>query len=162
MNGKALTGLGLAMSLALATTAGAGVIKTKTKSNQSNDRVLQSDVSASLAAEFDRLDGNKDGQLDGSEMSGLIVSGSPGGSETTRGAPLKGVDVKIGNGAAVRLVHVPFSADLDRDGNGLVSRAEWLTDGQAQFDLADNDHDGALNAAEATKFGWNVKTTEVR
>ncbi|MFM5922891.1 MAG: hypothetical protein ACKOPG_01725 [Novosphingobium sp.] len=161
-----LAGFGITLALLLTGAAEAGVIKTKTKSNQSNDRcagtcpVQHSDAAAALEAAFDRLDLNKDGQLDGAEQAALAAS-SPGPAETARGAPLKGVDIKIGREAA-RSLHLTFSATLDQDGDGKVSRAEWLADGLARFDLADSDHDGVLSEAEAAKFGWNIKSSETR
>ena len=153
---------GIAAALALTTGAEAGVVKTKTKSNQSNDRcagscpISRDETAGALGAEFDRLDTGKAGQLDSTTQATLVVAPPAGG--TARGAPLKGVDVKLGR-ASMRVV---FSRDLDRNGDGFVSRAEWLADGIAQFDLADTDHDGSLTEAEAARFGWNIKSSEAR
>lgn len=160
-----LLGLVIAVSLAVTGGAAGGVVKTKTKSNQSNDRcggpcpVLRDEVSATLEAEFDRLDADKDGQLGSSEQGGIAVSSA--GGETARGAPLKGVDVRFGYQASTA-VRITFSPALDRNGDGLVSRAEWLADGLAQFDLADEDQDHSLTATEAARFGWNIKSSETR
>lgn len=162
MTKEILLGLGIAVALAWTGSADAGVVKTKTKSNQSNDRcagscpISRDDVAAALGAEFDRLDTGKAGQLDSAAQATLVVS--PAGGETARGAPLKGVDVKLGRES----MRVVFSRGLDRNGDGSVSRAEWLADGLAQFDLADADHDGSLTEAEAARFGWNIKSTEAR
>lgn len=170
--------LGAAMALALTGTAVAGVVKTKTKSNQSNDRIAHNELAVALEAAFDQLDTNLDGQLDDAEQAALIKPKTKsnqsndrcsaecptgqGGEPAMLGAPLKGVDVKLGRAASARLLHVTFSADLDRDGNGRVSKGEWMDDWQAQFVRADGDHDGSLSEAEAVKFGWNVKSSETR
>jgi hypothetical protein len=157
-----LLGAGIAAALALAAGAQAGVVKTKTKSNQSNDRcagacpIVRDDVATALAAEFDRLDTDGDGRLDAAEQAPLAVS--PAAGEAARGAPLKGVDVKLRQAS----MRVAFSSDLDRNGDGAVDRAEWLADGLAQFDLADADRDGSLTESEAARFGWNVKSSEAR
>lgn len=159
-------GLGVAIALVSTTGAAAGVVKTKTKSNQSNDRcggvcpLLRDEAEAGLAVEFDRLDADKDGQLSSAEQGSITVS-APAGGATARGAPLKGVEVRFGYEAATA-VRMTFSAKLDRNGDGSVSRAEWLSDGLAQFDLADEDQDHSLSADEATRFGWNVKSSETR
>lgn len=150
---------GAAIALVLTGTAVAGVVKTK--SNQSNDRIAHSEVAAAIDAAFDQCDLDKGGQLDSGEQTMLMDAAAKGTSDA-RGAPLKGVDIKIGRGSAARLLHVTFSADLDRDGNGQVSKREWLDDWQARFDLADGDHDSSLSEAEASKFGWNIKSTETR
>ncbi|WP_428928447.1 EF-hand domain-containing protein [Marinibacterium sp. SX1] len=42
---------------------------------------------------------------------------------------------------------VPFD-EIDRDGNGEVTRAEMQASGQARFDAADTDGDGHLSRAE--------------
>lgn len=157
-----LTGSSVLLALLLAGTAQAGVVKTKTKSNQSNDRIAQVDLAAALAAEFDRCDANHDGQLDRPEQAALVGTEFPAAEDAARGAPLKGIDIRIGRDADARSLHVLFSSGLDRDGNGLIARAEWLDDAAAQFALADGDHDGSLSVGEATRFGWNVKSTEVR
>jgi len=171
-------GLGIALALALSGTAQGGVIKTKTKSNQSNDRIAQAELAGALQAAFDAADLDRDGALDTAEQAALVKTKTKsnqsndrcagqcpadGGAEPARpGAPLKGVDVKLGRGAGSRELFVPISAGLDRDGNGQVSKSEWLAEGQAAIDLADEDRDGSLNAAEAAKAGWNIKSTEVR
>lgn len=163
---RMLPGIGIALMLALSASAATAVVKTKTKSNQSNDRcggvcpLLRDEAEAGLAAEFDRLDADKDGQLSSAEQAGITVS-APAGGTAARGAPLKGVEVRFGYEAATA-VRMTFSAKLDRNGDGSVSRAEWLADGLAQFDLADEDQDHSLSADEATRFGWNVKSSETR
>jgi hypothetical protein len=160
-----MLGLGVAFALALTGGAEAGVVKTKTKSNQSNDRcagacpIQHDDVASALDAAFDQFDTNKDGHLDKAEQAGLVSA--PAGGEAARGAPLKGVDVKLGREAS-RVMHLAFSSGLDSDGDEMVSRAEWLADGLAQFELADADHDGSLTESEAARFGWNIKSTEAR
>jgi hypothetical protein len=159
-----LPGLGIAVALVLAGSAEAGVVKTKTKSNQSNDRcagscpIARDEVSAALGTMFDRLDTNKDGQLDSAEQASLAVS-PPAAGEAARGAPLKGVGISLGSPGVMQLT---FSSNLDGNGDGSVSRAEWLADGLVQFDQADADRDGALTDAEAARFGWNIKSSEAR
>lgn len=176
MTKHAFTAAGLAFALGLAGLAQAGVVKTKTKSNQSNDRIQQADLAPLLEAEFGRLDINRDGQLDGAEQAALVkpktksnqsndrcagqcpgMTGGPGGGLAQLGAPLKGVDVKLGRGSERTM-----GPGADRNGDGLISRAEWLADGQERFAQADTDHDGSLDPAEAAKAGWNVKSTELR
>lgn len=139
----------------------AGVVKTKTKSNQSNDRcagvcpVPRSEAEAALAEAFTRLDADASGALVDSEEAGIAVERSNGGA-TDRSVIVKFIVLRPGE------ARLAFTPDLDADGDGRISRAEWLADGLAQLDRADTDHDGTLNAAELRAASWDIKSSQIR
>ena len=169
----------MAIAAAFALTFSGGVNaaplnKQKTKSNNTNERctatcpILHSEVAAALEAEFTRLDSDKNGTLDASEQVGISTAqaetsdtiGKIGGMPDSlrQHPPIRDIIMKSRSTLASQYaVSLAFSATLDKNGDGQISRAEWLADGLAQFDAADADHDGAITEAEAKTGGWDFK-----
>ncbi len=88
--------------------------------------VTRDEFTASRAAQFERLDRNDDGVVSLSEFPRLAKSNRP------KAQALKAV-----------IQHA------DRDGDGRVTRAEFVDGPAPLFDRADRDHDGRLSRDEA-------------
>jgi len=89
--------------------------------------ITHDEFKASRAAQFDRLDRNDDGVVSLSEFPRLAKSTRP------KAQTLKAV-----------ITHA------DRDGDGRVTRAEFVDGPAPLFDRADRDHDGRLSREEVT------------
>ena len=87
--------------------------------------VTRDEFKASRSAQFDRLDRNDDGVVSLSEFPRLAKSNRP------KAQTLKAV-----------ITHA------DRDGDGRVTRAEFVDGPAPLFDRADRDHDGRLSREE--------------
>jgi Ca2+-binding EF-hand superfamily protein len=88
--------------------------------------VTREEFKASRAAQFARLDRNGDGAVMLSEYPRLAKS---------NGARAQKLKMVIGH--------------ADRDGDGKVTRAEFVDGPSPLFDRADSDHDGRLSSAES-------------
>ena len=90
--------------------------------------VTRADELVAIGARFDALDTNKDGSLSADELAAGAPAGGPGGPGG-RG----------GRGPGGR---------ADADGDGKVSKDEYVTSQLRRFDAQDADKDGKLTKAE--------------
>ena len=93
--------------------------------------VSRADAEAKSAQQFDTLDANHDGVLSDDELAAMRPAGAG------RDRPMGG---GMGGGMMSRM--------LDADGDGKITRAEFIAAGQRRFDMADANHDGQLTKAE--------------
>lgn len=94
--------------------------------------VARKDAEAQAAARFTALDTNADGSLSTDELR----AGRPGRGDRAGG--------RRGGGRAMD----GMSRMLDADGDGRITRDEFVTGTLRRFDMADADHDGQLTKAE--------------
>ena len=106
------------------------------KADTNHDGYLTRDaLKVARAARFDRLDRNSDGVVTLSELPRLAKS-----------SRLKAQKLKMVIGHA------------DRDGDGRVTRTEFVEGPTALFERADSDHDGRLSRAEAAVLGAQLES----
>jgi Ca2+-binding EF-hand superfamily protein len=117
--------LAIATSSAQAASRTAGAALDKADANQ-DGYVTRDELKTSRAAQFARFDRNGDGVATLSEFPRLAKSNRP------KAQKLKAV--------------IQYA---DRDGDGRVTRAEFVDGGSPLFDRADRDHDGRLSRDEA-------------
>jgi hypothetical protein len=115
------------------------------RADRNNDRVLARNEWYGDLRTFERVDINDDGRISLPEFLGEDVAGTTG----------------IGRRGF---------AQLDTNGNGVITRNEWL-DSRQQFEALDDDNDGAItraefqnneNQSEAYRSGYNRGMTEGR
>lgn len=94
--------------------------------------ILRSDAEAQAAARFAALDTDKDGSLSPEEL----AAGRPARPGAQAEAPRRG----RGGGWMARM--------MDANGDGKISKDEFVTATLRRFDMADADHDGKLTKAE--------------
>lgn len=116
---------GLAPSGAQAASRSPGAAMDKADANH-DGYVTREEFKAARAAQFERLDRNKDGVVTLAEFPRLAKSNRP------KAQTLKAVITQA-----------------DHDGDGRVTRAEFVDGPSPLFDRADSDHDGRLSRDEA-------------
>jgi len=114
----------MAASTAQAAARTPGAALEKADANH-DDYITRDEFKASRATQFDRLDRNDDGVVSLSEFPRLVKS------NRSKTQALKAV-----------ITHA------DRDGDGRVTRAEFVDGPAPLFDRADRDHDGRLSREE--------------
>ncbi|MBS0478913.1 MAG: EF-hand domain-containing protein [Proteobacteria bacterium] len=106
----------------------------------SADRTITRDEALAVAdARFDRMDANKDGKLDATEMAARRQPMAPGATAT----PADGATPAPASAPGNRLM-----ARLDTNGDGVVDRAEYRAQAARRFDRMDANKDGKLDPAE--------------
>jgi hypothetical protein len=99
-------------------------------------RVSRAEFTAFMAGEFARLDSNRDGALDVAELTGL---------EARRERVASASKLQQGEPQVVYMLRL-----MDRDQNGKVSQAEFMSFMGAEFARLDINHDGELDVPELT------------
>lgn len=113
--------------------------------------VTKAEMLARADARFDRMDTNKDGQLDANERKA--------GNEAARAATAerKGgemVDFMPGAGRRGGMVGEGMLQRIDTNGDGMVSKAENRAAAEARFARMDANGDGTIGADERGKGKW--------
>ncbi|MEO6091690.1 MAG: EF-hand domain-containing protein [Novosphingobium sp.] len=115
------------------------------------------DRAAHQAQMFDRIDRDHNGQISRAEFTGFHGAGPDGGGD--HGPMGMGGDPMRPGGSGGRHGHGHHGPDgggmmmmmgrmADANGDGSVSRAEFVAAGLRRFDAADANHDGKLSPAE--------------
>lgn len=100
--------------------------------------IARKDAEAQAGARFAQLDANADGQLSPEELR-AARPGRPGRDGPRDGRPGAGIAGGMAGGMA-RM--------MDSNGDGKVSRDEFVGGTLRRFDMVDADHDGQLTKAE--------------
>jgi hypothetical protein len=103
--------------------------------------ILRKDAEAQAAARFDALDTDKDGSLSSAELAAARPQ-RPGGEAGGRGGQWRGEGSGRGPGRG------GMGRMMDANGDGKVTKDEFVTATLRRFDRMDADHDGQLTKAE--------------
>jgi len=129
----------LAAILASSGFAAAAAAQTAPSPKDNPERVMtRDDAMAQADRRFDKMDANKDGRIDASEIAAMRPAGPPPGA------------MPAADGAAPppprpggRLL-----ARLDTNGDGAIDRAEFRAQAAQRFDRVDANKDGRIDADE--------------
>lgn len=113
----------LAMAAAVATSSAAFAQRGPYTDPYGDATVSKADFEKQAAERFDQFDTNHDGKLSGDEIE--QAAGSPGGRGLRR---------------------------ADTNGDGVVTKDEYMAMQRSRFDMMDADHDGQLTKAERDGF----------
>jgi hypothetical protein len=130
----------LAAILATSGFAAVATAQTAAAPQDSPDRVVtRDDAMAQADRRFDRMDANKDGKLDPTE---LIARRQPAMAPGAMPPP------PPADGAGPPPPRAGMMARLDVNSDGAVDRAEFRTQAARRFDRVDANKDGKIDAAE--------------
>lgn len=105
--------------------------------------IARADAEAQSAARFDALDANKDGALAPEELAAMRPPRPAGAAEPAR--PADGQQRGRGPGGGMMRT-------ADANGDGKISKDEFLAAQQRRFDQMDDDKDGKLTKEERQAF----------
>ncbi len=127
--------------------------------------VNRGDFVASMNAEFARLDGDGDGRVTRAEVEASQRQAAQAEALRQNRLVFDRLDAdgngtltpdefaQLANPAAIPIDAAPMMAQLDGDGDGLITLVEHRTATQANFDRIDGDRDGVVTPAEMRVAG---------
>jgi len=113
--------------------------------------VTKAEMLARADARFDRMDTNKDGQLDANERKASAEAARAAMAERKGGEM---ADFMPGAGRRGGMVGEGMLQRIDTNGDGLISKAENRAAAEARFARMDANGDGTIGANERGKGRW--------
>jgi biotin carboxyl carrier protein len=119
--------------------------RAKALDHNGNSLIEREEARGPAAANFDTIDIDKSGTLDGAELRHFFAGGPRPGDAAPAAAAS---DESAGNSRELS----PQAKGLDANGNGMLEKSEARGPVQANFDTIDKDKSGTLDGAELRAF----------